>query len=129
MMNHVQIIEKDGQPEFAVLPIELYHRLLEQAEDAEDIRAANDAMSELASGGDELVPADVARKLLQDGQHRLKVWREHRGMTQKQLESISGVRQGYIAQIESGKKTGSIDTLKKLAAALRIDIDDLVAVE
>ena len=129
MMNHVQIIEKDGQPEFAVLPIELYHRLLEQAEDAEDIRAANDAMRELASGGDELVPADVARKLLQDGQHRLKVWREHRGMTQKQLEFISGVRQGYIAQIESGKKTGSIDTLKKLAAALRIDIDDLVAVE
>ena len=129
MMNHVQIIEKDGQPGFAVLPIELYHRLLEQAEDAEDIRAANDAMSELASGGDELVPADVARKLLQDGQHRLKVWREHRGMTQKQIEAISGVRQGYIAQIESGKKTGSIDTLKKLAAALRIDIDDLVAVE
>ena len=129
MMNQVQLIEKDGQPEFAVLPLELYHRLLELAEDAEDIRAANDAMSELASGGDELVPADVARKLFQDEQHRLRVWREHRGMTQKQLESRSGVRQGYIAQIETGKKTGSIETLKKLAAALSIDIDDLVAVE
>ena len=78
-----RLLKKDGQPEFAVLPIELYHRLLEQAEDAEDIRTANDAMSELASGGDELVPADVARKLLQDGQHRLKVWREHRGNDSK----------------------------------------------
>ncbi len=129
MMNHVQVIEKDGQPEYAVLPIELYHRLLELAEDAEDIRAADDAMSELASGGDELIPADVAHKLLQDEEQRLRIWREYRGLTQKELETRSGVQQGYIAQIESGKKTGGIDTLKKLAAALRINIDDLIAAE
>ena len=129
MTNPVQIIQKDGQPEYAVVPIEFYRRLLELAEDAEDIRAANTAMSELAADKDELVSADVAHKLLRGEEPRLRVWREYRGMTQKELEAKSGVQQGYIAQIESGRKTGSIDTLKKLAAALRINIDDLVDAE
>ena len=127
MTNQVEVIEKDGQPTHAVVPIDLYRRLLALAEDAEDIRAANEALDELAAGQDELVPAEVAHKLLQDEEHRLRIWREHRGLTQTELGAISGVQQGYIAQIESGKKTGSIETLKKLSAALRIDIDDLVA--
>ena len=71
----------------------------------------------------------VAPRLLQGQEHRLRIWREHRGLTQTELGAISGVQQGYIAQIESGRKTGSIETLKKLSAALRIDIDDLVAAE
>ena len=94
---------------------------------AEDIRAANDALDELAAEQDELVPAEVAHRLLQDEEPRLRIWREHRGLTQTELGAISGVQQGYIAQIESGRKTGSIETLKKLSHALRIDIDDLVA--
>ena len=128
MTNQVEVIEKDGRPTHAVVPIDLYRRLLALAEDAEDIRAANEALDELAVGQDELVPAEVAHKLLQDEKHRLRIWREHRGLTQTELGAISGVQQG-IAQIESGRKTGSIETLKKLSAALRIDIDDLVAAE
>ena len=128
MTNQVEVIEKDGQPTHAVVPIDLYRRLLALAEDAEDIRAANEALDELAAGQDELVPAEVAHRLLQGEKHRLRIWREHRGLTQTELGAISGVQQG-IAQIESGRKTGSIETLKKLSAALRIDIDDLVAAE
>ncbi len=129
MTNQVQIIEKDGQPEYAVLPIGFYRRLLELAEDTEDIRAADDAMYELAAGGDELIPAGIANKLFQGEEHRLRIWREYRGLTQKALEAKSGVNQGYIAQIESRKKIGGIKTLKKLALALRINLDDLVATE
>lgn len=129
MANQVEVIEKDGRPTHAVVPIDLYRRLLALAEDAEDIRAANDALDELAAGQDELVPAEVAHKLLQGEEHRLRIWREHRGLTQTELGAVSGVQQGYIAQIESGRKTGSIETLKKLSAALRIDIDDLVSAE
>ncbi len=57
-------IEKDGRPTHAVEPIDLYHRLLAPAEDAEDIQAANDALDELATGQDELVPAAVAHRRL-----------------------------------------------------------------
>ncbi len=129
MTNQVEVIEKDGRPTHAVVPIDMYRRLLRLAEDAEDIRAANDALDELATGQDELVPAEVAHRLLRDEESRLRIWREHRGLTQTELGAISGVQQGYIAQIESGRKTGGVDTLKKLSAALRIDIDDLVAAE
>ena len=129
MSNQVEVIEKDGRPTHAVVPIDLYRRLLALAEDAEDIRAANDALDELAAGRDELVPAEVAHKLLQGEEHRLRIWREHRGLTQTELGTISGVQQGYIAQLESGRKVGSIETLKKLSVALRLDIDDLVAAE
>ena len=129
MTDQIEVIEKDGRPTHAVVPIDLYRRLLALAEDAEDIRGANDALDELAADRDELVPAEVAHKLLQGEVHRLRIWREHRGLTQTELGAISGVQQGYIAQIESGRKTGSIETLKKLSAALGIDIDDLVATE
>ena len=129
MSDQVEVIEKDGQPTHAVLPIGLYRELLALAVDAEDIRAANNALGELATGQDELVPADVAHRLMQDEEHRLRIWRDHRGLTQTELETLSGVQQGYIAQIETGRKTGSIETLKKLAVALRINIDDLVAEE
>lgn len=127
--SQVEVIEKDGQPTHAVMPIDLYRRLLALAEDAEDIRAANDALDELTSSRDELVPAEVAHKLLQDEESRLRIWRKYRGLTQTELGAISGVQQGYVAQIESGRKTGSIETLKKLSVALRVDIDDLVAAE
>ncbi|MDQ6971643.1 MAG: hypothetical protein Q9M30_03255 [Mariprofundaceae bacterium] len=38
---NVQILEKNGKPEYAVLPIEEYRKLLEMAEDAADIQAAD----------------------------------------------------------------------------------------
>ncbi len=38
----------------------------------------------------------------------------------------AGVRQAYISQLETGKKEGSIETLKAIASALSVDLDDLV---
>ena len=124
-MNQVQVIEKDGLPEYAVVPIDLYYRLLELAEDAEDIRAADRELRGLAAGEDELVPAEVAHRLLQDEQQALRIWREYRGLSQVELAARSGVQQGYIAQIETGKCIGGIGTLNKLATVLDISIDDL----
>lgn len=44
--------------------------------------------------------------------------REHRGLTQRQLADIAGVRQPQIARIESGAYFPNLDTLWKLADAL-----------
>ena len=70
----------------------MYELKYKKSADAEDIRAANDALDELAAGQDELVPAEVAHKLLQGEEHRLRIWREHRGLTQTELGAISGVQ-------------------------------------
>ncbi len=50
MTAQAQIIERDGQPEYAVVPIETYRRLVELAEDMEDIRAYDRAMAEIERG-------------------------------------------------------------------------------
>lgn len=126
MSAQVQIIEKDGKPEYAVVPIELYRQLLTLAEDAEDIRAANAALRELENGADETVPADVAQRLLAGAEHPLRIWREHRGLTQETLAAQAGVGKSYLSQIEAGKKTGSAKILRTLAQILRVDMDDLL---
>jgi|SRR5581483_1715960 len=63
------------------------------------------------------------------GTHRLRAWREHRGLTQQALAAAANVTRDMIAQIETGKRQGSIDTLGRLAAALGVPIDALVESE
>ncbi|MEA3291406.1 MAG: helix-turn-helix domain-containing protein [Pseudomonadota bacterium] len=126
MNAQVQIIEKNGKPEYAVMPIEQYFRLLELAEEMEDIQAYDAAMAELKAGGDELIPADVANRLLSGEAHPLRIWREYRDLTQQALAEKIGVGKSYISQIESGQKPGSVTVLKKIAVALNVELDDLV---
>ena len=54
------------------------------------------------------------------------MWREHRGLTQSGLARASGVHRVVVADIEAGRKGGSVRSLKALAAALGVGIDDLV---
>ncbi|MEQ5836232.1 helix-turn-helix transcriptional regulator [Marinobacter sp. NFXS9] len=121
-----QIIEREGKPEYAVLPYDEYLTLLALAEEAQDAADAREAMRELASGEDEAIPAEVANRLLSGNEHPLKVWREYRGLTQESLGRAAGVGKSYISQIEAGNKSGSAKVLKKLAETLRVDMDDLV---
>ncbi len=93
----------------------------EQAEDAEDRRAAEAARKR----DGEYFPSEMVDRLL-DGDNPNKVWREHRGMTQEALATAGGVTKGFISHLESGKKEASVKTLKAIARALDCDLDDLV---
>jgi transcriptional regulator with XRE-family HTH domain len=53
------------------------------------------------------------------------VWREHRGQSLRQLAERAGIGVGYLSQIENGERKGTAETLKKIAAALDVDLDDL----
>lgn len=126
MNSQVQIIKKDGKPEYAVVPFKDYQRLLELAEDAEDIAAADAARAELGRGEDELIPSEIARRLIDGREHPLKVWREYRGLTQEALAEQVESTKSHISQIEAGKKSGSVALIKRLAASLNVNMDDLV---
>lgn len=102
-----------------------YDRLLEAAEDLADIAAYDRVKSELAAGREELIPSAFADRLI-DGENAIRVYRDLRQMTQAALASASGVNRVQIVDIESGRKTGSVATLRKLASALSVSIDDLV---
>lgn len=120
----MQVLEKDGRPAFVVLPIEEWHALEARLETLEDVKDALAIRQAINSGQEEAVPSELVDRLL-NGESTVKVWREYRDMTQAELSKRSGVSAAYLSQIEAGKKSGSVDTLKKIAAALNLDLDDL----
>jgi DNA-binding XRE family transcriptional regulator len=124
MKENIQLIERDGKPEWAVLPYDEYLKLLEQAEMLEDIRDYDIAKADLENGEDELIPSEVVEALL-DGENPIKVWRECRGQTQKQLADTAGISKPYLSQIETGKRKGTVDILSAIAKALNVSLDDL----
>ncbi len=124
MKENIQLIERDGKPEWAVLPYDEYLKLLEQAEMLEDIRDYDIAKAELENGEDELIPSEVVEALL-DGENPIKVWREYRGQTQQQLADTAGISKPYLSQIETGKRKGTVDILSAIAKALNVSLDDL----
>ena len=129
MENGIQIIERDGEPEYAVVPIATYRRLLERAEEAADIRAFDEALAAVANGDDEVVPAEVVRRLLSGEETPVRVWREYRGLTQAELAAMAGVGKSYLSQVERGGKSGSLRLMRRLASALGVDMEDLVPPE
>ena len=121
---NVQLILRDGEPEWAVMPYEHYQRLLEEIEMLEDIRDY-DAAKQTLVDGEELVPSELTYAIL-DGKHPVRAWREHRKLTQEQLAEAAGISNSYLSQIESGKRKGTTNVLVALAHALGLDLDDVV---
>ncbi|MBF0305676.1 MAG: helix-turn-helix transcriptional regulator [Alphaproteobacteria bacterium] len=95
--------------------------------DVADLAALRDVEAKLAAGEAEDIPIEMVERLLA-GEHPLRVWREHRGLTGPQLARMSGVPQSYISEIETKKKPGSVDAMTKLAHAMGLSIDDIVPV-
>ncbi|HSB45222.1 MAG TPA: helix-turn-helix transcriptional regulator [Nitrospira sp.] len=57
---------------------------------------------------------------------RIKRLREERNLTQKRLANRSGVSHGYLARLEVGMHDPSLNTLAKLAKALKVTVAELV---
>jgi DNA-binding XRE family transcriptional regulator len=124
MNAKAQIIEENGKPQYAVVPYREYVRLLAAAAEADDVRDIEAFERRLAAGEEELVPAPIAHRLA-EGENPMRVWREHRGLTQAQLATEAGLTQSYIAMLEGGERKGGVAKLRAIAAALRVDLDDL----
>jgi DNA-binding XRE family transcriptional regulator len=121
----VQIIERNGKPEWAVLPYEVYLQLVEQAEMLEDIRDYDAIKASLEKGDGELIPSQVVYAIL-DGNNPIKVWREYRAMSQPELAGRAGISVPYLSQLETGKRKGSLEVLSAITKALSITLDDIV---
>lgn len=125
MKEEIQIIERDGKPEWAVLPYEHYLQLLEQAELIEDIRDFDRINAAIERGEEELIPAEVVYAIL-DGASPIKVWREHRGLTQQQLADAAGISKPYLSQIETGRRKGTMEILSAIAKTLNVSLDEII---
>ncbi len=125
MNETVQIIERDGKPEYAVLPYDVYMQLVEEAEMLQDIRDYDSVKTAIDQGKEELIPGEVVFALL-DGENPVKVWREYRGLTQQQLAEKVEISTPYLSQIETGKRIGTTEVLVTIARALEVTLDDIV---
>ena len=121
---NAQFIEIEGK-QVVVIPADDYRVLLDKAEMLDDVAAHDCAKAALASGDDELVPAVIVNAIL-DGKNPLRVWRQHREMSQSQLAEAAGISQAYLAQIETGKREGTVSLYRSLADVLEVDLDDLL---
>ena len=85
-----------------------YEALIERLEDAEDLAAATAEAREAALGKEkaraDYLPIELVRRL-SAGEHPVRAWRAHRGLGRDALAAA----------------------LAKIAAALRISLDDLAA--
>ena len=120
MTIKVQYLDVEGRKAFAVLPIADYEKLLAEADDARDLAVA------AAQEGAETFPAAIAERIF-GGEQPLRVFRNHRSLTQAELAGRAGVGQNVISRIESGKMTGTVGTLAALAKSLNVTVDDLIA--
>jgi DNA-binding XRE family transcriptional regulator len=114
----IETITRKGR-EFAVIPVEELNKLLEEAEMLADVKAYDVARARLKAGDDELVPLEIVERRIM-GEAAVRLWREHRKLTQEKLAKKAKVSRALIAAIETNRKTGSVETLKKLGAALGV---------
>ena len=82
-----------------------------------DVKAYDAAKVRLDDGADELIPLEITERRLRR-EPALRIWREHRNLTQEQLAKKARVSRALIAAIETKRKTGSVGTWKKLGLRL-----------
>jgi|SRR5438876_8820040 len=120
--------QKTAKGEVAILPRKEYEALLTKAaeadEDAGTARLVARARREVAEGAP-LIPMDVAERIAA-GEHPIRALREWRGMTQMELSYRTNIGQGYISDLESGRRKGTVAALRIIAEALRVPLDTLV---
>lgn len=122
----VQIIEIAGQ-KMAMLPVADYERLVEMAEDQADLAAAERAEKRRLTG-EEYVPFELVNAII-NGENALKVWREYRGLSQRELAEAASCRVATISELENGKAQGKPQLWRALATALDVDLDDIVPLD
>ena len=121
-MTKIQTVTLAGE-DYVIVPLSEYDALRnavdEDALDAAVLRRVLDDPDQ------EWVPADVVKRIAK-GESPVRVWRRYRGMKANELAAAALVASSYLSAIETGKKSGSINTLKRIAAALNVALDDLV---
>ena len=104
----LQIIERDGEPEYAVLPWAQYEALIKAA----GLRAATPTAS---------APTQVAASSeALPGLDQLRTLREAKGLAIESLARTVGISPSYLAMIESGERQPDAAISRSLAWELGV---------
>ncbi|GGE08410.1 hypothetical protein GCM10011390_29370 [Aureimonas endophytica] len=115
-----EAVSLKGEP-LIVLTRAEYDELIE---DAGDAALARDAMSKDA--GAPAMPSELVQAVWSGTLHPLAAWRKAVGLSQAELAAKAKLRPATVSDIESGKIDPRLSTLRALAAALGLGIEDIV---
>ncbi|MGD0420967.1 MAG: helix-turn-helix transcriptional regulator [Xanthobacteraceae bacterium] len=121
--------QKTARGEIAIMPRKEYEALVVKAaeadEDAGTARLVARARGEIAAGAP-LLPKHVIDRLAK-GDNPVRVLREWRDVTQLYLSFKTKLSQGYISDVETGRRKGAAGALRRIADALKVPLDLLVS--
>jgi len=122
--------ETTSNGDVAIVPRAEYERLVaiaaETEENAGTARLVAQARKDVAEGA-LLLPLEVADALA-SGENPIRVLRGFRDLTQMELAGMIGITQGYLSDLESGKRKGTLELHQKTARALGVPLDLLASV-
>lgn len=121
-MNSVVSFKTPNGEDMIVLSKSDYQALLERAE----LAAVDAYRRKLESGEEEAISEEFADRLI-DGENPIRVYRELRGLSARELAERTGISAAFLSEIENGKKEGGVSTLKKIALQLNASLDDIVS--
>ncbi|MBX3569125.1 MAG: helix-turn-helix transcriptional regulator [Rhizobiaceae bacterium] len=125
-MTTIQIIHSPSGDELVVLPRAEYEALVAAAaegeEDAADVAMYDARKADLAAEAHPTLPAEVGALLLR-GDTRPRALRKWRAVPQFQLAASADIAQGYLSDLENGRRSGSAETIAGLAKALDVPPD------
>ncbi|RIK94190.1 MAG: transcriptional regulator [Proteobacteria bacterium] len=125
-MSRIQKFTTPAGESMVILSKADYDHLVELAEDAMDIAETNEILARIRSGEEEVFPDTLTKRLLLSDENPVRVMRTYRGLTTAALAKKAGISRPYLTMIESGRRTGTADVMKRLAKALAIDMELLI---
>jgi hypothetical protein len=121
--------QKTARGEIAILPRKEYEALAAKAAEADEgagtARIVARARKEIAAGAP-LLPKQVVDRFAK-GENPVRVLREWRDVTQLYLSFKTGLSQGYISDVETGRRKGAAAALRRIADVLKVPLDLLVS--
>jgi len=97
------------------------HHLTEDEEDAAYAAIYAQRKADLAAGKDGVLPVEVS-SFVRRGDSRLKAIRKWRGLGQVELAEAVDTSQGYLSDIENGKRKVTAELAARLAKALDVPV-------
>lgn len=123
MRHEVQLIEKGGKPEWAIIPYKEYQKLIKIYDCFDDDFLFEQSLER--NKNSERIPHELLLRLVK-GENPIRVWREYRKKTIQELAEQIGITTTDLSEIEGSKKKASPKILKLLSTCLCVDLEELV---
>ncbi len=120
--------QKTARGEVAILPRKEYDVLVAKAAEADEDRGTARLVKvarEAVAAGAPLLPKHVVDRLAA-GDNPVRVLREWRDKPQEYISFKTGLSQGYISDVETGRRNGTAAALRLIADALNVPLDLIV---